>query len=254
MGERRLPRRWADLIRQLLLFGLAYALYEVVRWLVDGPDAARAAGDATRIIDLERRLHVFVEPSVQAWTQGRPWLMDIAAATYLDAHTVLTIGALLFIYLRRNDSYRFVRTMFMVAMALALVGYAAYPTAPPRLMPQWGFTDPVRQLTGIDAERGPGSILINPDAAVPSMHICFALMTGAAMAMLTRRPALRVLWALYPVGMTFAVVATGNHYLCDIVLGALTAGAAAVLSRALLARAHPAVPAFGQAPAPSTPR
>ena len=55
----------------------------------------------------------------------------------------------MFIYLRRNDSFYFVRNMFMIAMAIALVGYALYPTAPPRLMPEWGFTDSISQfLTG----------------------------------------------------------------------------------------------------------
>jgi hypothetical protein len=180
--------------------------------------------------------------------------MDIAAAAYVDAHTLLTVGALLFIYLRRTESFYFMRNMFIVAMALALVGYALYPTAPPRLMPQWGFTDPIRQLTGIDAERGPGSVLVNPYAAVPSMHICFALMTGAAMATLTRRRALRALWGLYPLAMTFVVVATGNHYLCDIALGALTAGVSAAVSHALLARARPDTWAFGEATAPSATR
>ena len=46
---------------------------------------------------------------------------------YLNAHYVVTIGALVFIYLRRNDSFYFVRNMFMIAMAIALVGYIAVP-------------------------------------------------------------------------------------------------------------------------------
>ena len=54
---------------------------------------------------------------------------------------MVTFGVLLWIYVRRNDSFYFVRNMFMVAMVIALVGYAMYPTAPPRLMPEWGFTD-----------------------------------------------------------------------------------------------------------------
>ena len=70
-------------------------------------------------------------------------LMDFADWTYLNAHYFVTLGALVFIYLRRNDSFYFVRNMFMVAMAIALVGYFLYPTAPPRLMPEWGFTDSI---------------------------------------------------------------------------------------------------------------
>jgi membrane-associated phospholipid phosphatase len=245
MRRRRAPtvdaplpaRAWPDAIRQVLLFGGAYLLYQLVRGLVNGNDAARATWNATRIIDLERRLHLFVEPSVQAWTLHRPWLMDMAGWTYLDAHGAVTFGALTFVYLRRNESFAFMRNMFVLAMGIALVGYAVYPTAPPRLMPQWGFTDPIRLLTGIDAERGPGSILLNPYAAIPSMHVCFALLTAGSMSPLARRRAIRVLWWLYPPVISLVVLATGNHYLIDIALGALTAAAAALLARALPARA-----------------
>ena len=80
--------------------------------------------------------------------------MDIADWTYLNAHYFVTFAALVFIYLRRNDSFYFVRNMFMIAMGIALVGYALYPTAPPRLMPEWGFTDSISQfLTGGTADR-----------------------------------------------------------------------------------------------------
>ncbi|HWE14821.1 MAG TPA: phosphatase PAP2 family protein [Solirubrobacteraceae bacterium] len=233
---RLLPNGGPDAIRQVMLFGAAYLLYELVRGLVNS-NAARATWDATRVIELERRLHVFLEPSVQAWTLHRPWLMEIAGWTYLDAHGAVTFGVLTFVYLRRNESFHLVRTTFMIAMAIALVGYAVYPTAPPRLMPQWGFTDPVRMLTGIDAERGAGSVLLNAYAAIPSMHVCFALLTAASMSRLARRRAIRVLWRLYPPAITLVVLATGNHYLIDIALGALTAGAAALLASALPARA-----------------
>ena len=92
---------------------------------------------------------MFVEPSIQAWAQNKHWLMDIADWTYLNAHYVVTVGALVFIYLRRNDSFYFVRNMFMIAMAIALIGYWLYPTAPPRLLPEWGFTDSISQFLGV---------------------------------------------------------------------------------------------------------
>ncbi|HWF56337.1 MAG TPA: phosphatase PAP2 family protein [Solirubrobacteraceae bacterium] len=245
---RLLPHGWEDVLRQLAMFGVAYGAYELVRGMVAN-SGYKPFGDATRIIDLERTLHVFVEPSIQAWAQNRHVIMDLADWTYLNAHFVVTVGALVFIYLRRNDSFYFVRNMFMVAMAIALVGYAVYPTAPPRLLPQWGFTDSIRQFTGLTVEHGPGSALLNFYAAVPSMHVCFSLMIGVAMARLVRRRPLKLVWCVYPLVIMFVVVATGNHYLTDVVLGALTAGAAALLSHQLLARARPDVWAFGPATA-----
>jgi membrane-associated phospholipid phosphatase len=248
--ERLLPRGWSDLLRQLLLGFAAYMLYELVRALFDGGGSYKPFGDATRIINLERALHVFVEPSIQGWTLHQHWLIDFADWTYLNAHYFVTLGALLFIYLRRNDSFYFLRNVFMIAMAVALVGYALYPTAPPRLLPEWGFTDTIRQLTGVTFEkRGPTSALLNFYAAVPSMHVCFAILVGWPMSRLARRWPVKLLWALYPLLITFVVVATGNHYLTDVFLGALTAYGSWVLAERLLARARPDAWAFGQAAA-----
>ncbi|MGH2888507.1 MAG: phosphatase PAP2 family protein, partial [Solirubrobacteraceae bacterium] len=152
-------------------------------------------------------------------------------------------------YMRRNDSFYFVRNTFMIAMGIALVGYALYPTAPPRLMPQWGFVDTVQQFTGIRVQYGPGSELLNLYAAIPSMHVCFALLVAWPMTRLVRRRAVRIAWGLYPLLIGWVVIATGNHYLTDVLLGALTAGLSALAAKQLLARARPDVWAFEQAAA-----
>ncbi|MGA2925426.1 MAG: phosphatase PAP2 family protein [Solirubrobacteraceae bacterium] len=247
-----MPHGWIDVIRQVLLFVGAYVLYGLVRAVAYGSaqlPGYKPFGDAMKIIDLERTLHVFVEPSIQAWALNEHLLMDFADWTYLNAHYVVTIGALLFIYLRRNDSFYFVRNMFMIAMGIALIGYAVYPTAPPRLLPEWGFTDTIAQFTGITVEHGASSAFLNLYASVPSMHVCFAVMVGVPMIRLVRHWPARIAWSLYPVWITFVVIATGNHYLTDVFLGAVTAAASAVLADRLLARARPDAWAFGPVPA-----
>jgi membrane-associated phospholipid phosphatase len=248
---RILPRGWTDVIRQIALFAAAYVCYQVARGLVGVAGGYKPFGDATKIIDLERTLHVFVEPSIQSWARNKHVLMDIANWTYLNSHYVVTLGALAFIYLRRNASFYFVRNMFMIAMAIALVGYVLYPTAPPRLLPEWGFTDTIQQMTGITVEHGPGSAFLNAYAAVPSMHVCFALMIGLPMARLTDRWWVKLLWRLYPLLITFAVVATGNHFFIDVFLGGVTALAAALLADRLLARRRPEAWAFSPAERPA---
>jgi membrane-associated phospholipid phosphatase len=235
IDARVLPRGWLDIVRQLAMFLGAYLLYELVRGLV-GVTGYKPFGDATRIIDFERRLHVFAEPQIQAWVQNHThWLMDVADWTYVNAHFFLTAGALAYIYLRRSDSFDFVRNMFLFAMAIALVGYALYPTAPPRLLPEWGFTDSIRAFTGVEVEKGPASALLNSYAAVPSMHVCFALMIGMPMSRLVGHPAVKALWLLYPLFIAFVVIATGNHYFTDVFLGGLTAMLAAFLAKRQLA-------------------
>jgi membrane-associated phospholipid phosphatase len=246
---RLLPRGWRDLRLQIALFVGGYVLYEVVR-ATFANGGYKPFGDATKIINLERTLHIFVEPNIQAWALNMRWLMDAADWTYLNGHFFVTLAVLVFIYLRRNDSFYFVRNMFLISMAIALVGYALYPTAPPRLMPEWGFTDAISQFMGVShLDQGPTSALINSYAAVPSMHVCFAIMAGWSMARLSRHRIPKLLWYSYPLFITFVVVATGNHYLTDVFLGALTAGLSALLAGRLLARARPGQWAFGQAPA-----
>jgi hypothetical protein len=248
---RVLPRGWGDVARQLGFVVGVYVLYQLVNGFIAGGNHYKPFGDAMKIIDFERTLHVFVEPSIQAWVINKHWLMDAADWAYLYSHYVITAGVLAFIYFRRNSSFYFVRNMFAIAMLIALLGYAIFPTAPPALMPEWGFTDAVSQFLGVSHIDGNGaaSAFVNVYAAVPSMHVCFAVMTGWPMSRLVRKRWAKIAWMLYPVWITFVVVATGNHYLTDVFLGVLTAAASALLAKELLARARPDEWAFSHAPA-----
>lgn len=252
IDARVLPRGWLDLFRQISLFLGAYFLYSIVRLVVHGGayvPGYQPFGDATRIIDFERTLHVFVEPTVQEWALGKHWLMDAADWIYLNAHMFVTIGVLTYIYLRHNRSFYFLRNTFIIAMLIALVAYWLYPTAPPRLMQEWGFTDAIKQFTGLTVEKGPSSAVLNLYAAVPSMHVCFAIMLGWPMAKFARRRPIKVAWALYPLLITFVVIVTGNHYFMDVFLGALTAGISAFLAARVLPRLGLARWTFDEAPA-----
>src|ERR1700689_5764653 len=142
LQARVLPRGWLDALRQVSLFAAAYAAYRFVRGLVEG-DANAAFAHARDLIALEQTLHVFVEPSIQAWASGSHLVMVLASWTYVNAQTSVTFGALLYLYLRHNRNFYFVRNMLMIAMAIALVGYLIFPTAPPRFLPEWGFIDSV---------------------------------------------------------------------------------------------------------------
>jgi PAP2 superfamily len=137
----------------------------------------------------------------------------------------------------------------MIAMPIALIGYVLFPTAPPRFLPEWGFSDTVSDLTPVNVSNSSASMsaLFNPYAAVPSMHVAFALMIGWPLARLARMPAVRVWWLAYPFLMTFVIVATANHFVLDALLGALTAGIAAY-GASWLARVRPAAWRFSAAP------
>lgn len=236
---RLLPRGWLDVLRQVLLFAAAYYGYRLVRGLVDG-EASLAFENARTLVSAERALGLFFEPGLQAWALGQSWLVHGAGWMYVHSHVIITIGFLIWLYLSRNRAFYYVRNMFLIAMGLALVGYVVFPTAPPRLLPEWGFTDTVVGLVGEKAARG-AELLYNPFAAVPSMHVAFALMIGVLAMMLVTNRALKLAWAAYPLLVTFVVVVTANHFWLDAVLGAAVAAVSAYAAHAGLARARPEV-------------
>ncbi len=245
LEARVLPHGWVDVVRQIALFIGAYFAYRLVRGLVEGR-ATAAFQHARELVHIERTLHLFVEPSVQAWASGSHLVMVTSSWLYVNAQGTITIAALLFLYFRHNSSFYFVRNMLMVAMAIALVAYLVFPTAPPRFLPEWGFIDTVDHTTPVNVSEGSGlfNALFNPYAAVPSMHVAFALMIGWPLARLTRSSLARAAWIVYPLVMTFVIVVTANHFIADALLGALTAGLSAYAAR-WLARARPAAWRFG---------
>src|SRR5579859_2622024 len=117
---RLLPHGWIDLLRQIALFAGAFMLFNAVRLLVaPNPDLYKPFGNAMRIIDFERAAHIFIDPLLQAWAQNMHWLMDAADWTYLNGHFLVTLGVMIWLYLRRNDSFYFVRNVLMLAMGIA---------------------------------------------------------------------------------------------------------------------------------------
>jgi hypothetical protein len=223
---------------QLGLWIGAYYAYRVVRGLVDG-QTALAFEHARGVVDFERSVGLFFEPGLQHWVSNNMhWLIDVTSWCYVNLHLFGTSGFMVWLYVTRRDSFPFVRNMFMIAMGLALVGYMIYPTAPPRYLPEWGFTDAVSNFVGTHTANT-ASVLYNPYAAIPSMHCAFALMIGLSGARLTRTRWLRPLWYFYPVLVTSTVVLTANHFWIDAALGALVAGMAFFAASYALARARP---------------
>ena len=237
LSGRWLPNGWLDAIRQLVLFAGAYYVYRLVRGFVDG-QAGLAFENARNLVGFERSLGLFFEPGLQAWTRGQEWLLTWANWMYVNSHFVITTTFLIWLYIARNHAFYFVRNMFLVAMSLALVGYMAFPAAPPRFLPEWGFSDSVANFVGENAEQS-ANVLYNPFAAVPSMHVAFALMIAVPAIYVVRTRAIKALWALYPLFVTFVVMVTANHFWIDAALGVLVAAVSAYVAHEVFARARP---------------
>lgn len=245
----RLPNGWGDLGRQVALLVVVDTAYSLVRGMADGQRAV-AFAHGQQIIDAERATGTLFEPGFQAAFLQFQWLIDFANQVYMNSQFAVIVGFFFWIYFFHNDAYYFVRNMFMVSMGLALVGYAAYATAPPRLFPEYGFVDTLNEYSAVNHDSGLTKAFINPYAAVPSMHCAFALMVGLTGARLARLRPVKVLWACWPLLIAWVVIVTGNHYWIDVALGWGVAMAAALVASQLLARARPHTWAWRREPLP----
>jgi hypothetical protein len=236
-SSRWLPQGWLDALRQLVLFAGAYYAYRIVRGAVDG-QVTVAFDHARHIVDFERSLGLFFEPGLQDWALNNQWIIDAANWCYINSHFLITTTFLIWLYLARNESFYYVRNMFMVAMGLALVLYVAYPTAPPRFLPEWGFADTVTNAVG-QANANNANLLYNPYAAVPSMHVAFALMVAIPAFKIVRSRPIKALWCVYPFLVTFVVLVTANHWWMDAALGVAVAAVSAFAASEAFGRVRP---------------
>jgi membrane-associated phospholipid phosphatase len=234
----RLPKGWGDAGRQLAILVGVDVAYELARGIADS-NRADAIAHGAQVINFEQSTHTFFEPSLQAFFLPAHWTIDLANQLYLNAQFSIALGFLIWLYLFRNESYYFVRNMFVIAMGLALVGYIAFPTAPPRLFPDHGFVDTITDFSKVNHNSAIAKIFINPYAAVPSMHCAFALMIGGTGVMVCHNRFAKVFWAFWPVLIAWVVIVTANHYWVDAALGWMVAVASALIAQRLLARARP---------------
>lgn len=215
------PRARAEL--GLLL--VVYAAYSVTRVLVDA-DPTAAARNGELLLSLERAIGLDVEAAAVDWLLRSTALSVTAGYAYATLHYTITPLVLVWLYRVHPHRYRVARTALVLATCLALVCYWLLPTAPPRLLDA-GYPD-VLALTAhygwwgteASAPRGLGT-LTNQYAALPSMHVGWAVWCAIAVAAATRSAAARAAALLYPAVVTALVVATANHYVVDALLGAL---------------------------------
>src|SRR6059058_5143870 len=170
-AQRVLPRGWADLGRQLLIwFGFAI-LYQLARGLADR-NPARALANGHHVVALETHVaHQLYELTFQQFVDQRHLLETAVSWTYWNSEFTVVGLAVLWVYLRRHDAFREFRNTILLANVIGLVGYVFMPTAPPRLLGV-GFVDQHRD--------GLVSLAANPYAAMPSLHAADALILGIA--------------------------------------------------------------------------
>jgi membrane-associated phospholipid phosphatase len=222
---------------QLAVFLAAYLVYDAARWIFSG-DLDDARVHAEWVIDLERSAHVAIEASVQrALDAGAvSWLLS---NVYLAAQLVVLPLALVWLYRRSRPVYRRLRDTVIATWLIAIPIFALFPVAPPRLA-GIGIVDTVSRQAGVGLT-GRSTLFYNPFAAVPSLHVGFAFAIGAAAAVALRAPWAKALALLWGPLVTLSVLATGNHYVFDIVAGLLVTAAGFAVGRASTRFSNPAL-------------
>jgi PAP2 superfamily len=232
---------------QIGVFLLAYLVYSAARWVTIGElDVAQANADW--IMDLERQLGVATEASVQGALTGT-WVLWLLNHLYLAAQLVVLPGALIFLFRRSRPLYLRLRNTILATWLISIPVYAAFPVAPPRLADS-GLVDTITSQTGVSLDSSLTTSFYNELAAVPSLHVGFAVVIGIALAAAVRNPIAKGLWLIWGPVIGLAVVATGNHYVFDIAAGVVAAGLGFALG-AVMARTTFRRPAATAGPQPA---
>ena len=239
-GRRFLPRGYRDFARQLLIWIGFLVAYQLARGVADR-DPAEAIRHGLTVIDLQEQVGGLWELSLQGALLSSDFLMTLTSWTYWLSQFVVLGFALLYVYLRKNDSFLRFRNTILAANIIGLAGYIAFPTAPPRMFGEFGFVDVLAQFSSLNHGSAVVELASNPYAAMPSLHAADALIVGVTMAVLCRHLVFKLLWLAWPAWVAFCVMATGNHFWLDIAAGAVVAAlAAAAVSVTPLLRAAPA--------------
>ncbi|MER6105239.1 phosphatase PAP2 family protein [Streptomyces sp. NPDC001832] len=226
------PRWWTE----LPLLAVVYAAYLAGRLVARG-DVSTAVDHGLRILHLEKTLHINFEHPLNRLLTAHPSIGIPADFVYASLHYLVTPAVLIWLFRRRQALYRKARTWLMTSTLLGLIGFALIPTCPPRLLhASYGFVDTMAQYssygwwgTEASAPRGMGG-LTNQYAAMPSLHVGWALWCGILLWRHGRHPLLRAAGVVYPLVTTLVVMGTANHYFLDAVAGAALMGVGALLA------------------------
>ena len=218
---------------QEVAIGLSvYGVYLLVRHLVvDERGRLTAARNAERIVALERRLGVHVEPRLQGLLLPRRRLVAFLNVAYVTLNVGLTVGWLIRLFRRRHPEFHRLRRAAVLTTLGAQPFFLFFPCAPPRTLDH--FVDTIVEVSGFDLDSGLIAQLYDPLAAMPSIHVAYAVVTAAGIAETSASAVARGLAPAYPHLVALVVFATANHYVLDAVVGAALGALGLRVARAL---------------------
>lgn len=208
------------------------------------------------LINLEQALGIFYEPAIQRFSIENGLVKEAANFTYAYLHFPVMALVGVWLWWRGRDRFMFMRNVMFVSMGIGVAFYYLLPAAPPRLMAlngyDFGFIDTVfGGNTSVNYAQP--SLIVNEYAAIPSFHFGWIALSAAAVWINTSNRVLRGLAVGLVVLMTWAIVATANHYFVDMALGGLVILASWRIARIITSSAPMTVePAYAVATVPAS--
>ena len=191
------------------------------------------------VLVAERSLGIDPELSLDRWLAGHHTLGLVVSDYYDNAHFIVTLALLGWLWWRRADLYRPLRNSLVLVNVLGFVVFwllpggaaADAPTGSPTSSPP-----PTRSAPGT-----PGALAshANQLAAMPSLHMAWAAWCAVALWRLSPRVWIRGAAVLYPCMTALAVLATGNHYLLDVLAGFATLAVAMAIETTIFRKIRP---------------
>lgn len=200
-------------LREVVLLATLFGVYTAGRQFA-AKHTGSAFEHARELLSWQRMLQLPDEASLQDAALRVPHLIEAANLYYASVHAPLTCAVLLWLSIWRPNAYPHVRWTMVSITGLALIGHIVFPLAPPRMLPELGFVDTALTYgQSVYSEQRSGGFA-NQFAAMPSLHVGWAVLIALAMVLVTRSR-WRWLWLAHPI-ITFAVVVvTANHYWLD---------------------------------------
>ncbi len=235
-GVEATPRTRLRWWTELPLILLVYACYSGGRLLARG-DVSTAVDHGLAILDFEKALYLNAEHPLNRLFTREPWIGVPADFWYASLHYLVTPVLLVWIFRSRRVHYRAARTWLMTSTFIGLIGFTLLPTCPPRLLDaSHGFVDTMAHYSSYgwwggeaSAPRGLGG-MTNQYAAMPSLHVGWALWCGVVLWRYGGTRLARTAAVAYPLITTIVVMGTANHYFLDAVAGAAVMGVGLLLA------------------------
>jgi hypothetical protein len=230
VAPRRLRAKRGRWWIEVFIAVVGYELYSAVQSLTTGHVGAYA--HANDVVRAEHGMHIGIEATFNHFATVHAWIGVSAGYYYELTHVCGTAAVLVYLWCRARSRYTALRNVLITMSIPALFVYGVWPVAPPRLA-VGGISDTLVAHNILGAAHVHGGF-VNLYAAMPSLHVAWATWCAGAIVVTSSSRWKHAAW-IYPAMTTYAVLATGNHFVLDCIAGAALALVAFLLWRRSLA-------------------